>query len=220
MSSETYICNLALSNIRSAGINSLDEGSAQAQQCKLKYPLMRDMMLNDYSWNFAHKIKPLTPVDHEIFNWAYAYQYPTDCMIINRIVGSYEEVNSTTRLLTTSHSNYYDIDVLSPHHLRQQIPYEIFNFETKVIGANEEQLRIDYRARVTDPNLFSTPFVLALAHLLASEIAIPIVGGELGRSLRGESLNLYERYFNNAVQNDQNQKHQPVLDSEYVLTRR
>ena len=44
MASEIDICNLALGHIRAGTINSLDEGSVQAKQCKLKYPIMRDQI--------------------------------------------------------------------------------------------------------------------------------------------------------------------------------
>ena len=45
MASEVEICNLALSNIRAGSINSLTEGSLQAQICKLKYPILRDLCI-------------------------------------------------------------------------------------------------------------------------------------------------------------------------------
>ena len=49
MTSVVDICNLALSNIRAGSINNIDEVSLQAQQCKLKYPFMRDRLLTGRS---------------------------------------------------------------------------------------------------------------------------------------------------------------------------
>jgi hypothetical protein len=220
MSSVIDICNLALSNIRSQSINSLEEASLQAQTCRLKYPILRDMMLNDYSWGFARKIRPLVLTETVIFNWAYAYDYPQDCMNINRLILGYEKVDQTTQLSGSQQSYYSDADLLDPSQLRDQVPYEIFNFDNKVIGVNQPEVRIDYRSRVTNPELFTVPFVMALSYLLASEVAVPIVGAELGRALRKDSLDLYEVYLNNAISNDQNEKYLPVLDSEYVTARR
>ena len=82
MASDVEICNIALSNIRAGSINSLDENSLQAQQCKLKYALLRDRMLTEVPWTFNRKIRALSVLTTEIFNWAYAYQYPTDCLKI------------------------------------------------------------------------------------------------------------------------------------------
>lgn len=220
MSSEIEICNLALSNIRSQSINSLEESSLQAQVCRLKYPILRDLMLNDHSYGFARKIRPLVLTEDVIFNWAYAYNYPSDCMNINRLLLPYEEVDQTTQQSSSQTSYYNEPDILGPAYLRNQIPYEIFNFDTKIIGVNQPDVRISYRSRVTDTTLFTTPFVMALSYLLASEIAIPIVGAEMGRSLRKESFQLYEMYLSNAISNDQNEQHNEVLDSEYVTVRR
>jgi hypothetical protein len=220
MSSVIDICNLALSNIRSQSINSLEEPSLQAQTCRLKYPLLRDLMLNDYSWGFARKIRPLVLTDTNIFNWAYAYDYPQDCMNINRLMLGYEEVNQSTQLPGAQRSYYSDPDFLDPSHLRDQVPYEIFNFDNKLIGVNQPLVRIDYRSRMENPELFTPPFTIALSYLLASEVAITIVGAELGRALRKDSLDLYREYLNNAISNDQNEKYQVVLDSEYVTARR
>ena len=220
MSSEVEICNLALSRIRSQSINSLEGQSVQAQQCKLNYPILRDMMLNDHAWGFAHKIRPLVLTENVIFNWAYAYKYPSDCMNINRVVLGYEEINQATQISSPRVSYHTDADVIDPQYLRSQVPYEIFNFTTKMIGTNQPDVRIDYRSKVTDPTLFPTPFVMALSYLLAAEIAVTIVGAESGRALRADSFKMYQNYLNSAIANDLNEQYQPVLDSEYVIARR
>lgn len=211
---------MALSNIRAKSINILTESSLQAQACKLKYPIVRDQMLNDMGWQFSHKIEPLALLVEEIFNWAYAYQYPSDCHQINRLVGAYEELSGEVDASQLV-SQLRDDQLRTRDELRHQIPYEIFNVAGNlVIGSNEPDLRIDYRAEITDPNLFSPPFVLALSHLLASEIAIPIVGAETGRGLRSDSLQLYKQYFAGALSSDMNEQYHPPGDSEYVNIRR
>ena len=217
MSSEVEICNLALSNIRAGSINSLDEGSIQAQVCKLKYPILRDRCLREIPWQFNHKIRALAPVTTDIFNWAYAYSYPVDCLKIRRLVGSYEELpagsaNVASRLL--------DSRVIPLKDLRQQIPYEVFNFDnTKLIGSDQADLRIDFAAKVTDPNLFSDDFVMALSHLLSSELAVPIVGAELGRALRNDSIQLYRQYLASAIATDQNDQYLMPSESDFVTIR-
>lgn len=92
MASEIDVCNLALSNIRAGSINSLNENSLQAQLCKLKYSILRDRCLREIPWQFNHKIRALSPVTDNIFNWAYSYSYPADCLKINRLIGEYEEI--------------------------------------------------------------------------------------------------------------------------------
>lgn len=217
MTSEVEICNLALSNIRAGSINSLTESSLQAQLCKLKYYIMRDRCLREIPWQFNHKLVALASVTTEVFNWAYAYQYPTDCLKINRLVGAYEELPNGS---TTVISRAYDNSVIPLKDIRSQIPYEVFNFnDNKVIGADESELRIDYAAKVTDPNLFSDDFIMALSHLLSSELAIPIVGAELGRALRNDSLQLYRSYLASAIAADQNDQYLAPRESDFVTIR-
>lgn len=217
MASEVEICNLALSNIRAGSINSLSEGSLQAQVCKLKYPILRDRCLREIPWQFNHKIRALSPVVTDIFNWGYAYSYPVDCLKIRRLVGSYEELpagsaNVASRLL--------DSRVLPLKGQRRQIPYEVFNFDdTKILGSDQPDLRIDFAAKVTDPNLFSDDFIMALSHLLSSELAIPIVGAELGRALRNDSLQLYKQYLASSIATDQNDQYLAASESDFVTIR-
>jgi hypothetical protein len=151
MASEVDICNMALSGIRGGSINSLDEASLQAQQCKLKYPFLRDMLLRDVPWNFAHKEDALALLTDDLFNWVYAYQYPSDCLYINRLILNFEEFGDTGDGVTRSR---HIEDIYSPD-LGRQVKYEIQNLDgNRVIAANEPTLRISYRKKITDPNLF------------------------------------------------------------------
>jgi len=216
MTSEVEICNMALSNIRAGSINSLDEASLPAQICKLKYNIIRDMLLTEVPWGFAHKIKGLSLLTTEIFNWVYAYQYPVDCFKINRLIGAQEQLLNAD---ADSVSRALDSQLLP--YRRIQVSYEIFNFDNnKVIGANESDLRIDYIANITDPNLFSNNFILAFSHLLASEIAVPIVGVEKGRQLRSDSLQMYKEYLATAEADDLNEQYFAPDLSEFETIRR
>jgi len=217
MASVIEICNLALSNIRAGSINSLTEGSIQAQVCKLKYPILRDRCLRELPWQFNHKMRALAPVTTEIFNWAYAYSYPVDCLKIRRLVGSYEELPSGSANVA---SRLLDSRVIPLKDIRRQIPYEVFNFDNaKVIGSDQPDLRIDFAAKVTDPNLFSDDFIMALSHLLSSELAIPIVGAELGRALRNDSVQLYQQYLKSAMSDDMNDQYFTPAESDFITVR-
>lgn len=217
MASEIEICNLALSNIRAGSINSFTEGSIQAQLCKLKYSILRDRCLREIPWQFNHKIRALAPVTTEIFNWVYAYSYPVDCLKIHRLVGAFEELPSGSANVA---SRLLDSRVIPLKDLRRQIPYEVFNFDdSKVIGSDQPELRIDFASKVTDPNLFSDDFIMALSHLLASELAIPIVGAELGRALRNDSLQLYRQYLASAMATDMNDQYLMPSESDFVTIR-
>lgn len=213
MTSIVEICNLALSDIRAGSINSLTEGTLQAQLCSLKYPLLRDRMLTDTAWGFNQRVEGLALLTDDLFSWVYAYQYPADCLHIERLISGQEEI--------TSDSPYRYDEVLPVSNLRVPVAYDVFNIDNnRVIGANVADLRVSYRVRVTDPNLFNTDFVMALSKLLASELAIPIVGAEVGRQLRSDSLSLYNQYVNSAIAKDMNESHHDQPLSEFETIRR
>jgi len=217
MVSEVAICNLALGNIRARTINSFTENSVQAQQCSLRYPIVRDRLLAEIPWQFARKLEPLNSTSDTIFNWAYVYNYPINCLHINRLVGSYEELASGS---SDYISRLLDSRVLTRAELRKSIPYEIFmKAGLRLVGSNQPGLYVDYMSREENSELFSNDFVLALSHLLASEIAIPIVGGDLGIKLRRESLQIYKNYLSSAIVKDLNDHHIDQAESEFVTIR-
>lgn len=218
MTSAVEIYNMALSNVRGGSINSFNDSSVQAQQGKLKYAFMRDRLLSEASWGFNHRLEPLAVLTTEIFNWAYAYAYPSGCLKINRLVNSYEELANVDADVI---SRLIDSQLLPIRDSRVAVPYEIFNFNNvRTIGANETDLHVDYRVKITEPNLFSQDFILALSHLISSEIAISIVGIKEGRELRKDSLAIYNQYLNSAIANDANESHADVPLSEFETVRR
>ena len=217
MTSEVEICNLALSCVRAGSINSLDESSLQAQQCKLHYPFARDQTLEDAPWQFSRELKSLAVVSNApVFNWNYSYQYPSDCLNIDRLVLNIEEVDGDQDVYAARLNSLG----LSLPDLRKPVEYEIYNVDgVKIIAANEAELRIKYTKKVSDPNFFSTQFVLALANLLGSMVAVPIVGVEKGRPLKDEALQLYNRYINAAKANNENEQYRVKPDSDMVNVR-
>lgn len=222
MTSEVGICNLALAHLRTQSINSLQDPSVQAQYCKLFYPVARDAVLQEHNWNGSHKLATLAVLDndtYDVFNWVYAYAYPTDCLHINRLVPNYEANASTADGLAWRPE--YHQDMINQAVSAANVPYEIFNLDgTKVIASNDKELRVDYRARITDTELFSPQLVLALSYHLATHLAVPIIGADAGRAMRADALNLYQDAINQAKVSNLNEAGAgPQRESEYVTVR-
>lgn len=217
MASEVEICKMALSHIRAGSINSLTESSVQAQQCKLFYPLVRDQMLRDLAPHFAKRVRALAERSgDDIFNWAYSYQYPSDCLKVLKLRPNYEEVQQGE---PTIYSRYRDLNYPIPD-LDSAVNYEIQNIDdNRVIVTNEQQVRADIIIRVEDPNLFDIQHIFALSYLLASELSIPLVGVEKGRALRGDNLQIYNQYVDTASVEQLNESHADVPDSEFITVR-
>lgn len=220
MTSEVEICNIALSKIRGGTINSLTEPSVQAQYCKLLYPTVRDTVLEDSLWGFSRVVKPLATLSSvELFDWVNAYQYPSDCLKINRLRLNFEQFNQDSSSATY---RIYDHNFPVPNIDQYKVEYEVYNdpvTNTKVIGANESELRIDYVKKITDPNLFSTKLVKAISCLLGSELAVPIIGVEKGMALENSLLSLYTHYLNSALADNESESQSTNQDSEYITVR-
>lgn len=217
MTSVVEICNLALSNIRGGSINSLDEASLQAQLCKLKYPVMRDQALRDGQWQFARKLEALALTTTDLFNWSYAYQYPGDCLKLRKLIINYEQYQQGGIDRTALYLD--EIYRLQPDP-GQQIKHRIYNEDGNLlILANEPDLRAEYTVRVEDPNLYDSLFVQTLSHLLAAELAIPVVGTEKGRVLRADSLTIYESMINAATVADLDEQYEPQPESDFIRVR-
>lgn len=217
--SEVTICNMALSHIRAGSINALNEGSLQAQQCNLWFDILRDRTLADAPWQFAESIKPLSPRTDEVFGWTYVYQYPSDCLRINRLIRNFSAVESRQPGQSDVSSRLYDPLMTQPN-LDHPIEYRVMNLDgNKVVVSNEPNLRIDYNKKVADVNLFDNDFIMALSHLIASNVSMSVVAGELGRQMKVDNLQLYSSYIDSALANNGNEQYHTPVDSEYVTVR-
>lgn len=217
MASVVDICNMALAHLRVGSINNLNESSVQAQQCKLFYEMARDQALSDANWGFNRKLEPLAQLDVDIFNWAYVWQYPTDCLHINNLVRNLEEVNAGTGYVAASH--LYDHRFRRPQDL-PRVEFRLLNNDgARVIATNEPELRVDYRAKVDDPNLYLPDFRMALSYLLASYIAVVLVGIKDGRQRGTDCLALYNAFKTKAMDLNANESYRDPPESDYITVR-
>ncbi|MCC6863274.1 MAG: hypothetical protein IT544_00495 [Rhodobacteraceae bacterium] len=157
MSSIVFICNLALSNIGKSNISDIDEASAEARTCKQFYTHTRDMLLQSHPWRWAGKVDALAEIkNHKANRWDYAYQRPSDCLNIRRVLNQM---------------------------LQDYVPYEArsvkaggFNYalEGSIIYCNQSPAYLEYTMRADDPALFPPLFLDALAWHLAVRLAMPL----------------------------------------------
>jgi hypothetical protein len=144
-SSETEICNLALTRIGHRQITSLSENEKAANLCTLHYPRTRDALLRAHPWNFAIRYAELSQLTTTpAFEFQYAYQLPVACLKVIR---------------TRSEQLGYDY------------PYRVVGRE---VWANTETMAIEYVARIEDVSQYDELFVDLLAQRLAAELAFPI----------------------------------------------
>ncbi len=166
MASAIEICNLALNHIGANSIQSFDSPTKEARTCKLLYATLRDETLSDHDWNFARKRISLALSTEEFSEWSYAYQWPTDCLVIRKIVN-------------TSSSDSVD-----------RTPYEVganSGGNRKLILCDAENAELVYTARIEDANMYDTLFIKALSYRLAMDLAQPLRGKPEIRNLMYQS---------------------------------
>ncbi|HAO1322245.1 TPA: hypothetical protein IHD35_000564 [Escherichia coli] len=188
MASVIEICNRALSNIgNNRNINSLTEASKEAGQCSLHFDACRDAALSDFDWNFATKRLALADTDNPPPDWAYAYQYPTDCVRISEIM--VPGVRYPTAAMRIQYEVGADTDGTG-----------------KLIYTDQPAAWLKYIARVTDVNMFDAIFMEALSWRLAAAINMSITGNaDLGIF----ALNMYKQAINNAGSHSMNESQEP-----------
>jgi hypothetical protein len=170
MASDVDISNLALSFVGDrASVNAIDgsDTSVQAAQCKRFFPLARDEVLTAHAWSFATKRVVLAALTIDATNddWDYKYSVP----------------NLAMKVLAVLPQNATDA--------HEGVP---FMLENSAIYTNEESAEARYIYKETNTGKYSQEVVTAMARLLASFLAGPLIKGREGRQ---ESRNQFELYL-------------------------
>jgi len=174
MASDVDICNLALSFLGDeANITGIDppDGSTQADLCATYYPIARDQVLAEGHWGFAVRRKALVEladVDPPE-SWGYTYAEPNDCHVVIAV------------LLAESTD-----DDKTQEYLRESV-----TDDTQVIYTNSEDAVLRYVAHVTDSAKYPAHVVVAIARLLASYVAGPLIKGDKGMDVSDRQLKRY-----------------------------
>ena len=190
MTSAIDICNLSLSLLGdTANITSIDppEGSAQAEYCARFYPLARKTVLSMHPWSFATKravLSSITTAHPPPETWEYTYAVPSALI---KILGVY----SAEAVLDEN---------------KTQVAYEVSgDFNTRVLYSNIDNAVIRYVANVDDTTRFSPLLVNAIAYVLASHLAGPIIKGVESIKISEAMLNRGLAYGEKAMAEDANQ---------------
>ncbi len=173
MASVVEICNMAIRALGSGKtIASLVEKSEEARACNSFFDSSRDKVLVESDWPFARNYATLGLVaSSPNGDWAYAYQYPSDCLMALKIVGP---VRTPAR--------------------NQEIPFERGNLSgSQAIFTDQVDAILKYTQRVTNTGLYPADFLKALYLYLATQIGPSITGGDPFKSVsRVGQLYLFE----------------------------
>jgi hypothetical protein len=172
MASDVDISNLALAHIGSlAQVTTIvpPYDGAEEQQCGRFYPIARDQMLEVHPWTFAMRRAVLAAVSSDRPSWAYAYQLPADCLKPRSVLAN--------EVCDDSVSDDYIVETNAAG--------------TKVLYTNRSEATLRYTRTLTDTTRFTPMFVAALARLLASMLAGPIIKGGEGMRVSQGQMQIY-----------------------------
>lgn len=196
MSSDTEVANLALAKIGTRStIASLTEDSNEARAINLIYANTRDQVLGMAFWNFARKTANLgvlkiapgamgsTSAGGNVWSpdwpppgWLYEYAYPADCIQM--------------RFISPQFSNNVGVDGIPVfgNAVTTVAPYATaaarFEVATDSIAGNQQNVILTnvyqaigvYTLRVTNPDLWGSQFIEALAAAIAGRVAMQLTG--------------------------------------------
>lgn len=219
MSSKVEICNMAIAHCRGSSILNLNEGSTEAENCKLFYDSCRKNLIESYEWRFTNKVAGLALLTEEPDKWAYSYAYPSDCLSIRRLIPEYSVTigNNNEILYRNEYFNQRELELSGI-----KVPYEVaINDDgSQAIWTNETNAYVQYDFDQTNTGRFPQAFVVALAHLLASYIAVPIMGNEAGSKKSIEQMQKFEGAIIKATANNAIEQYKgKQSDSEMIRCR-
>jgi hypothetical protein len=196
MASDVDICNLALGHLGDEAnvqaISPTPDGSIQADHCARFYPIARDQMLSGHAWNFASKRVALAVLDTDELpgTWAYAYALPSQCL---RALAVIMPVTASLLIQTSQFSGFPPIPNTPDDNATQDFVIEALQDGTLAVFTNVYQAELRYIERITDTTKFSPAFTTALARLLASYLAGPIIKGSEGMKVAQAQMGVYKQ---------------------------
>lgn len=226
--SEVTICNLALSHLGdTAQVTSIrpPDSSRQAQLCAQFYGPARNALLEMAAWGFATRravLARLTPTPADAFSfdqsgnvdgpWLYMYQLPNAVVNILAVQdqnapNDYEAWFGPVQpdQFPPYPEGYLPVPG-APLVVPQPFVQETRADGTQVILTNVENAVMRYTTVVTDTTKFSPLFTLALSHLLAAQLAGPILKGDVGAQAATQQMALFAALKGQASSSDANQR--------------
>lgn len=161
---KTSICNLALSHLASSAevTNIDDDRTKEAKACRRFFDVARDRILRAFPWPFATRIEPLALVadytDDNTAEWDYSYRYPSEALTLRKLQNAYHQ-RSDIRATRVSYRIAGDAS-------------------GRLVLTDEVDAIAEYTAKVEDPELFDSDFVMTLSFYLASLIAPRVTAGD------------------------------------------
>lgn len=202
MSSQVFICNLALANIAKPPISSISEGSVESTACLQFYDHTRKMLIESHPWSFAKYFQSMAEngTNLKADEWGYSYAKPAACLTLTEVRAGHGE--ATPNGVWMLEGGDYGL------------PYER---ENEIIYCDISPALAMYIRDVTDATKFSSGFIEAFAWHLAARLAMPLTRDP---QVRSEAMKVAYQTEQTAKAHDANQDLNVYnFDSEFIVGR-
>ena len=188
MASDVSICNLALGHLGDeATVTSIDpaEGSQQAEHCQ-RY----NTVLESHEWGIATRRRALVELsiaDEDMpAGWTHAYAKPNGCLRMLSVLSPYAAGQTVFNLPPAP-----DRVVVSSEEQGEEFIEEVLEDGQAVLYTNASEAVGRFIELVEDTTKYSALMVNAIARLLASMLAGPIIKGTEGMRVGAAQLKQY-----------------------------
>jgi len=190
------ICNLALVEIPSKSIASLDEQSLAAAKCREHYPAARDELMEFHDWEFLAKRVALAAIANDRpSEWAHAYAVPSDMLYPRRLLPPQNPALAAGAFATVGQR---PAPCIHPGAEATRIPYAI---EAGILYADQPNAVLAYSRAGVGEDRFPQSFVRALSLDLAARIVMPLIKN---RARQGDLIKASETARQRAMAQDLN----------------
>ena len=157
---------MALDRLGQAPIGVITQTTGNGPLCSRHYDSLRRSLLHHTWWTFARSEISLALLGNNQWqNWAYAYQYPVDCLRINYLMNPNLVASYIGYPYSPAMEEFYYKNC--PHEVTQALDANNNATGHKVILTNMENAILVYTKDVTDVALFPDPFAQVLVLRLA-----------------------------------------------------
>jgi hypothetical protein len=165
-----------------------------------------------HQWSFCTKRANPALVATSMNQWRYVYAMPNDAMDIIAVMDNNATSDFSSPVIVDNQvlgTVNQGMGLYTP----QPFSLESLDDGTSVILTNQENALIRYVGRITDTSKFSAKFVDALAWLLASHLAGPVIKGDAGMKMSQVCYRAFIASFNSAATSDANNQRRDINQS-------
>jgi hypothetical protein len=200
------ICNQAIAELPAKAIQSVDENSLEARECRRFYPqVIREMLEGPHDWSFQNRrvILAQLAANGRTHEWAYAYSVPSDMGTPIRVLPDFDSLG--LGIPVPLPGDPY-METWATQLGTIEVPYIV---ENGAIYTNAATATLEYGVNDIEEVVIGPLVERAIVAELASRLAVPV---KKDRKLKGELIQEAEVAWARAMADDLNRQPQSYPD--------